>query len=230
MADGDTSVMVVGPPGSGKTTRVLAPAILTAPGPVLSTSVKSDLAQMTTAPRALIGRVSVIDPAGVSTAVAQTTTARKHGEAKAARARAVSDCRAAWTPLQAARTAEAAEVTAHLLVTASAEVVQEGGGGARFWDSSAESLLTVLLWLATRVPGSTMQTVGELLAAVQRVADTSPEPELDGVFGAPDDPSHQPGAPRNPRRPRRPRTHAGRWRVADRGSSAAGAGWAIRPG
>jgi len=190
IADGETSVMVVGPPGSGKTTRVLAPAILTAPGPVLATSVKSDLAQMTTAPRALIGRVCVIDPAGVSTAVARTTSAQEHGKSSASRARAVSGCRTAWTPLQAARTAEAAEVTAHLLVTASAEVVQEGGGN-RFWDNSAESLLTVLLWLATRVPGSSMRTVGELLAAVQRVADTSPGPEV-ALFGAPDDPPPAP--------------------------------------
>lgn len=183
LAEGDTSVMVVGPPGAGKTTRILAPAILTARGPVLSTSVKSDLAQMTTAPRALTGRVCVVDPAGVSTAVAHTTTAAQHGKARAARAQAVADARTAWTPLQAARTAASAEVTAHLLVTAQAAVVEQGGGQNRFWDNSAESLLTVLMWMATRVKGSSMQTVGQLLAGVGRVADTASSPELDGLFG-----------------------------------------------
>lgn len=193
IAAGDASAMVVGPPGSGKTTRVLTPGVLTTRGPVLTTSVKSDLAQMTTAARSLVGRVCVVDPAGVSTAVAQTTNPHQHGKSRAARAQAVAACRTAWSPLQSARTAGEAEVTAHLLVHAGAEVVQEGGGGTKFWDASAESLLTVLLWLAARVPGSTMRTVGDLLAAVQRVADTTPAPELDNLFG--ESPEPTPTAP-----------------------------------
>jgi type IV secretion system protein VirD4 len=57
-------VLVVGPSRSGKTRGILAPAILTAPGPVVVVSTKTDLLWLTRGPRAMSGTVWAYDPLG----------------------------------------------------------------------------------------------------------------------------------------------------------------------
>ena len=57
-------VLVIGPPGSGKTTGVITPTVMLAPGAVVSSSIKSDVMNQTAALRARYGRVWHFDPGG----------------------------------------------------------------------------------------------------------------------------------------------------------------------
>lgn len=57
-------VLVLGPPGSGKTSAVLIPSILIAPGACVSSSIKADVIHATAAVRARVGRVWHFDPGG----------------------------------------------------------------------------------------------------------------------------------------------------------------------
>ena len=59
-----TPVMVIGPTSSGKTRHVIAPNVALWPGPVIATSVKPDLAELTVALRADRGPVWGFDPTG----------------------------------------------------------------------------------------------------------------------------------------------------------------------
>ncbi|MGH2864293.1 MAG: type IV secretory system conjugative DNA transfer family protein [Solirubrobacteraceae bacterium] len=65
-AEARASVMVIGPSQSGKTTGVVVPALLEWSGPVLSTSIKSDVLHDTHAARSRRGEVRVFDPTGCS--------------------------------------------------------------------------------------------------------------------------------------------------------------------
>ena len=57
-------VLVVGPTGSGKTRHLIGPNVANWPGPVVATSVKTDLADYTAAHRASRGRCFGFDPGG----------------------------------------------------------------------------------------------------------------------------------------------------------------------
>jgi type IV secretion system protein VirD4 len=57
-------VLVLGPPGSGKTSAVLIPSVLIAPGACVSSSIKSDIMIATAPTRAGKGRVWHFDPGG----------------------------------------------------------------------------------------------------------------------------------------------------------------------
>jgi type IV secretion system protein VirD4 len=57
-------VLVLGPPGSGKTSAVLIPTVLIAPGACVSSSIKSDVMLATFHARARRGRVWHFDPGG----------------------------------------------------------------------------------------------------------------------------------------------------------------------
>lgn len=61
----DESMLVIGPPGSGKDRRVAIPVLANWPGPALVTSTKVDLAEATLTDRAARGPVAVFDPAGL---------------------------------------------------------------------------------------------------------------------------------------------------------------------
>lgn len=63
-ADAESAVMVLGPPRSGKTSGVMIPAVLGAPGAVIGTSTKPDVMRATWRARAEIGQVWLFDPAG----------------------------------------------------------------------------------------------------------------------------------------------------------------------
>lgn len=135
--------LIFGPPGSGKTTALLEPAILTfgkGKSPVLAGSVKHDLAHATIKLRAQLGTAQIFDPTG------QTPTNLKPYVAK-------------WTPLAASRTWRGANETAASMVFAS----DEGGAGEKFWSSQSVSLLSVLLFVVASKPGTSMQQVSELL-------------------------------------------------------------------
>jgi type IV secretory pathway TraG/TraD family ATPase VirD4 len=61
------SVLILGPTGSGKTTSLIIPALLSWPGPVVAASVKDDLVVATGTWRATLGPVDVLSPAGGGT-------------------------------------------------------------------------------------------------------------------------------------------------------------------
>ncbi len=127
------SVIVVGPSQSGKTTGVVVPAIVNWDGPVLATSVKSDILRLTVEQRRRRGAVAVYDPT-------RSTGAATIG----------------WSPLVAAGTWPGARRIASAMCS-----VAEAEGGmqdARFWYASAEKLLATLFFAAS-IAGASMSDV-----------------------------------------------------------------------
>jgi type IV secretion system protein VirD4 len=134
------SVMVVGPSQSGKTTGIVVPAVLEWDGPVLSTSIKSDVVHDTYRAREARGQVAVFDPT--------SSTKLPH---------------AAWSPVAAARSWEGARRTAARLLgigehgpARSADESFWRPAGARFLAplllAAAHgdlSMIEVLSWIAT---------------------------------------------------------------------------------
>jgi type IV secretion system protein VirD4 len=120
------SVIVIGPTQTGKTTGFAIPAILEWQGPVLATSVKSDLLRDTLAARSAIPDASVwiYDPT-----------------------RSTGMPTAGWTPLAGCETWQGAQRVASWLVHA-ARGGSPGIENAPFWYGAAEKLLAPLLLAA----------------------------------------------------------------------------------
>ena len=128
------SVIAFAPTQSHKTTGLAIPALLEWPGPVLATSIKSDLLMDTVACRQRLGEVMIFDPALVT---------------------GLEPSRA--TPLWGAGTWRGAMRVAHWLAAAA----RTGSGGlqdADFWFTAAEKLLAPLLFAAAS-SGRTMEAV-----------------------------------------------------------------------
>jgi type IV secretion system protein VirD4 len=131
-AEERASVLVVAPPQSGKTTGLAIPAILEWPGPVLATSVKTDLLRETLARRDHLGHVDVFDPA-----------------------KATGKVSASWTPLGSCGSWHGAQrMAGWLCESARASNLDE----ADFWYSAAAKLLAPLLYAAS-TSGADMETV-----------------------------------------------------------------------
>ncbi len=143
-ADG-TGGIVVGPTGAGKTQGIVIPTIVRHKGPLLATSTKSELADLTMSARSRLGSVAVIDPAGVVDGPA------------AAYVRL-------WTPLQACKTFNEAALTTSLLVEAGG--TDSGKTGSSVWTTAASSLLTSVLWVLRQYPGTSLSDVQTLLTAL----------------------------------------------------------------
>jgi type IV secretion system protein VirD4 len=131
------SVLIFGPPGSLKTAGEVIPAVLEWDGPLVTTSVKTDVLDATAADRAQVGQVTVLDPLGLS----GWPSAR-------------------WSPLAACATWPGAIKTAEVMASTS-----EGGAGggeqrdARFWDDLAAKLLGPALLAAAVTSGSMREVV-----------------------------------------------------------------------
>lgn len=126
MAEPEHAVMVLGPPRSGKTSAIIIPALLTAPGAVVSTSTKLDVMQATAGYRSLRGRVWVYDPSG--------TEALPSGAA-----------RLRWSPVNPRRSWDQALVVARAMVDAA----QVGSGtDSEYWNERAGALIAGLLHAA----------------------------------------------------------------------------------
>jgi type IV secretion system protein VirD4 len=141
------SVIVVAPSQSGKTTGLAIPALLEWRGPVLATSIKSDLLVDSITRRQALGEVMVFDPAQVTGTV---------------RTRA--------TPLQSCGSWRGAMRVAHWLAASA----RSGSGGLRdseFWYSTAEKLLAPLLF-AAESGGETMESVVRWLDLGPEASDT----------------------------------------------------------
>ncbi len=120
------SKMVVAPAGAGKTARVLVPDLLQHRGPVVSTSVKTDVLWLTLQRRAQQGPIWVLNPsesAGLGT------------------------CR--FSPLMGIKSFDDALRTGQWLSDAGHDL--DGGiKGQEFWDSLARRMLAPALFLAAR--------------------------------------------------------------------------------
>lgn len=144
------SVIAFAPTQSHKTTGLAIPALLEWPGPVLATSIKSDLLMDTVAHRQTLGEVMIFDPALVT---------------------GLEPSRA--TPLWGAGSWRGAMRVAHWLAAAA----RTGSGGlqdAEFWYAAAEKLLAPLLFAAAS-SGRTMEAVVAWLDEGPDVNDTAIE-------------------------------------------------------
>ncbi len=136
-AEPKQSVIVIGPTQTGKTTGFAIPAILEWPGPVVATSVKTDLLRETLTARSSIPEATtfVYDPTA-STGIEKT---------------------AGWTPLMGCLTWQGAQRTASWLVRAA----RRAGSGVEsdaFWYAATEKVLAPIL-LAAACSGGFMQQV-----------------------------------------------------------------------
>lgn len=135
-AEKRTSVIVVAPTGSRKTTGLAIPALLEWQGPALATSVKSDLLHSTLGQRQRLGETMVFDPTGV-TGIKDTVRA---------------------TPLSGCGSWYGAMRVAHWLAGA-ARAGASGLEDAEFWYAAAEKLLAPLLYAAKLKEGGQMADI-----------------------------------------------------------------------
>jgi type IV secretion system protein VirD4 len=120
------ALLVLGPPRSGKTSGVVIPNVLAAPGGVVSTSTKPDVMEVTAVHRSDLGRCWLLDPTATVSAPPGVTVIR-------------------WSPVQACATWDEALVTARAMVGAARPVA---GGEGTHWSERAEALLAPLLHAA----------------------------------------------------------------------------------
>ncbi|GAA4840657.1 hypothetical protein GCM10023201_33410 [Actinomycetospora corticicola] len=144
-AEAQQAVIVLGPPRSGKTSALIVPAILGAPGPVVSTSTKLDVLHATATNRSRSGRIWVFDPSG--------------SEALPPGALELH-----WTPVTSARTWDGARETADAMVGAS--TAGKGVENATHWTESAKSVLAPLLHAAA-LSGRTIQEARRWVSLVE---------------------------------------------------------------
>lgn len=128
------SVIVLGPTQSMKTSGFAIPAILEWQGPIVATSVKSDLLLHTIESRRSEGEVWVYDPT-----------------------ESVNTERATWSPLATCHTWQGAQRTASWL--AGATRGSTGLSDAEFWNETAAKLLKPLLYAAARSGGTIADVV-----------------------------------------------------------------------
>lgn len=140
----EQSVLVLGPPRSGKTSSLIIPNLLVAAGPVVSTSTKPDVITATATARSRVGECLVFDP---------TATAHAPNGLRSIR----------WSPMQACRTWDGALAVARSLVTvglASTSGASGASGPIRrdHWSERAEALIAPLLY-AGASDGAELSTV-----------------------------------------------------------------------
>jgi type IV secretory pathway TraG/TraD family ATPase VirD4 len=148
-ADPEHAVMVLGPPRSGKTSSVVIPSLLAAPGAALSTSTKGDVMQATRSARAELGQVWLFDPSG-----------EQAEWPKGVR-------RLCWSPVSGAGTWDGALLMARAM--ASTAPAARGTSHEHHWSERSAALLAPLLYAANL----TDKPIAEVLHWVLR-ADLDP--------------------------------------------------------
>jgi type IV secretion system protein VirD4 len=123
-AEQRTSVLLVGPSQAGKTSGLVVPALLEWDGPLLSTSIKSDLVHDTHVARARRGEVKIFDPTGSSGLPG-----------------------APWSPIVASRSWEGARRTAARLLGVGEHAMARSADEA-FWRPAGARFLAPLLLAA----------------------------------------------------------------------------------
>jgi type IV secretion system protein VirD4 len=127
-ADPEHAVMVLGPPRSGKTSTVVIPAMLAAPGPAVSTATKPDVLAATWRARAELGQVWLFDPSGGETELPRGIR------------------RLSWSPVTAASSWDAALLMARAMAACAAP--GRGTMNESHWRERSSALLAPLLLAA----------------------------------------------------------------------------------
>ncbi len=132
---------MLGPPRSGKTSSIVIPAILGAPGAVVSTSTKPDVLRATASARATAGPCLLYDPSGTVDAPPGVTRVR-------------------WSPVQSCRSWDDALLVARSLVGTTRPAAGRDGTspGADHWTERAEALLAPALHAAA-LDDASLETV-----------------------------------------------------------------------
>lgn len=134
----ETSVLVVGPTRSGKTTSLVVPNLFEWQGPAVVTSTKSELVDITAGHRQRIGPVHVYDPTGEIGDLYPTVT---------------------WSPIDGCHTLDRAWMVASWLCAA----LQQGGSRSdndwSHWAESGKLLIAPLLYCAASAPDRTIVDV-----------------------------------------------------------------------
>jgi len=181
------SVLVLGPPRSGKTSSILVPNVLAANGPVVATSTKPDVLEATLDARRRLGRCQVFDPTGRVRIPDGATPVR-------------------WSPLQESVRWEGALAAAHLLTEIGTSPAASTSGPMHddHWHERARALLAPLLhaaaldgaplshvlqWVDRRETLPALRVLAAVSAggaelaegSLQSVAETDPR-ELSGIW------------------------------------------------
>ena len=119
----EDSMVLLGPPRSGKGLHVVINAILDAPGAVITTSTRPENLTAALAARSKIGPVAVFDPQGLAPGLISATQ---------------------WSPIRGCETPQVALIRAKALTTGAAR----GTSDSNFWQSSAEQAVRCLLHAA----------------------------------------------------------------------------------
>ena len=142
LAEPQQALLILGPPRSGKTTALVIPNVLAAPGPVVATSTKLDVLSATLAERQRVGRCWLLDPTGTVRVPLGVTPIR-------------------WSPVCAAARWDDSLVSARAMVGASRP--QARAGEAAHWTERAEALLAPLLHAAACAGGDMALVTGWVL-------------------------------------------------------------------
>jgi type IV secretion system protein VirD4 len=119
----EDSVVVLGPPRSGKGIHLAIPMILDAPGAVIATSTRPDNLTATLEHRTSIGPVAVFDPQGLAPGIPS---------------------QARWSPIRGCEDPQVAMVRARALTAGTSKGVTD----ASFWQASSELAVRCLLHAA----------------------------------------------------------------------------------
>ncbi len=147
-APAEAAVCVLAPPRAGKTTGVVMPSVVSAPGPVVVTSIKRDVLDATAALRARVGRCWLFDPSGREVAPPGVEPLR-------------------WSPVASAGTWDDSRIVARSMVAAALSLTGPAGGGpgtggeAHFTDKATDTLAPMLY--AAHHAGVSMAEVADWL-------------------------------------------------------------------
>jgi type IV secretory pathway TraG/TraD family ATPase VirD4 len=147
----EDSILLLGPPRSGKGQSLVIPTILDAPGAVLTTSTRPDNLAVTFSVRTGRGHVVVFDPQGLAHAPRLLPTLR-------------------WSPIRGCERPQTAMARAETLV---ADASRSGVENASFWRTQAVSALRCLLHaaaLADRSPADLYRWSHAAPAAKEAIA------------------------------------------------------------
>jgi type IV secretion system protein VirD4 len=119
----EDSMVLLGPPRSGKGVHIVINAILDAPGAVITTSTRPDNLTAALEARAKVGPVAVFDPQGLAPGIPSATR---------------------WSPIRGCESPQTAMIRAKALTAGAAS----GTTDSNFWQSSAEAAVRALLHAA----------------------------------------------------------------------------------
>lgn len=146
----ESTVLVLAPPRSGKTTGTVAPAVVDHHGPVVATGVRRDIMNLTHPWRALAGA-----PMWLCEPTMAADTDLPDG------VRAVR-----WSPVAGCDSMLTAKLRAEALFA----VVDKGGANDQFWRNAGRTLLSAYLMAAAHRGG----TIADVLGWADRDSDRSP--------------------------------------------------------